>query len=139
GRPIVVVDYAHTPDALEKALIAIRLHCRGKLWCVFGCGGDRDKGKGALMGSVAGQYADFVVVTNNNPRSEEQKAIINDILSGFLDPSRAIPTVGRVEAVTSAIMQANADDVILLAGKGHEDYQIIGDSRLDYSDCLTVA
>lgn len=139
GRPIVVVDYAHTPDALEKALIAIRLHCHGKLWCVFGCGGDRDKGKRALMGSVAEQYANFVVLTDDNPRSEEPKAIINDILSGFLDPGRAIPIVGRVEAVTSAIMQANADDVILIAGKGHEDYQIIGDRRLDYSDRLTVA
>ncbi|MFS1538962.1 MAG: UDP-N-acetylmuramoyl-L-alanyl-D-glutamate--2,6-diaminopimelate ligase [Candidatus Phlomobacter fragariae] len=139
GRPTVVVDYAHTPDALEKALIATRLHCRGKLWCVFGCGGDRDKGKRALMGGVAEQYADFVMVTDDNPRSEEPKAIINDILSGFFDAGRAIQIVGRVEAVTSAIMQANADDVILIAGKGHEDYQIIGDRRLDYSDRMTVA
>lgn len=139
GRPTVVVDYAHTPDALEKALIALRLHCRGKLWCVFGCGGDRDKGKRALMGSVAEQYADIVVVTDDNPRSEEPKAIIDDILSGFLDAGRAMPIVGRVEAVTSAIMQADTDDVILIAGKGHEDYQIIGDRRLDYSDRLTVA
>ncbi|MGP1924260.1 MAG: UDP-N-acetylmuramoyl-L-alanyl-D-glutamate--2,6-diaminopimelate ligase [Arsenophonus sp. NEOnobi-MAG3] len=139
GWPTVVVDYAHTPDALEKALIALRLHCRGKLWCVFGCGGDRDKGKRALMGSVAEQYADTVVVTDDNSRSEESKAIIDDILSGFLDAGRAKPIIGRLEAVTSAIMQANTDDVILIAGKGHEDYQIIGDRRLDYSDRLTVA
>ncbi|MGP1958884.1 MAG: UDP-N-acetylmuramoyl-L-alanyl-D-glutamate--2,6-diaminopimelate ligase [Arsenophonus sp. NC-CH8-MAG3] len=139
GHPTVVVDYAHTPDALEKALISLRLHCRSKLWCVFGCGGDRDKGKRPLMGSVAEQYADIVVVTDDNPRSEEPKAIINDILSGFLDPGRAISILGRVEAVTTVIMQANTDDVILIAGKGHEDYQIIGDRRLDYSDRFTVA
>ncbi|MFP3028996.1 MAG: UDP-N-acetylmuramoyl-L-alanyl-D-glutamate--2,6-diaminopimelate ligase [Arsenophonus sp.] len=139
GKPTVVVDYAHTPDALEKALIALRLHCRGKLWCVFGCGGDRDKGKRALMGSVAEQYADIVVVTDDNSRSEEPKAIIDDILSGFLDAGRAMPIIGRLEAVTSAIMQANTNDVILIAGKGHENYQIIGDRRLYYSDRLTVA
>lgn len=138
GRPTVVVDYAHTPDALGKALSVLRLHYCGRLWCVFGCGGDRDKGKRALMGSVAEQYADIVIVTDDNPRSEEPKAIINDILSGFLDAERAMPIAGRIEAVTSAIMQANADDVILIAGKGHEDYQIIGDRRLDYSDRLTV-
>ncbi|MGP1947289.1 MAG: UDP-N-acetylmuramoyl-L-alanyl-D-glutamate--2,6-diaminopimelate ligase [Arsenophonus sp. NC-PG7-MAG3] len=139
GRPTVVVDYAHTPDALEKVLISLRLHYRSKLWCVFGCGGDRDKGKRALMGSVAEQYADIVVVTDDNPRSEEPKAIIDDILSGFLDAGRAIPIIGRVKAITTVIMQANTDDVILIAGKGHENYQIIGDRRLDYSDRFTVA
>ncbi|TKI08750.1 UDP-N-acetylmuramoyl-L-alanyl-D-glutamate--2,6-diaminopimelate ligase [Martelella alba] len=139
GKPTVVVDYAHTPDALEKALSAARLHCRGKLWCVFGCGGDRDKGKRPLMGGIAEQYADRVVITDDNPRSEAPQAIINDILSGLLDAGRAMVIPGRVEAVTSAIMQASSQDVVLVAGKGHEDYQIIGQQRLDYSDRTTVA
>lgn len=139
GKPTVVVDYAHTPDALEKALEAARLHCKGKLWCVFGCGGDRDKGKRPLMGAIAEQYADRVVVTNDNPRTEEPRAIINDILAGMLDAGCAHVLEGRAEAVTNTVMQADADDVVLVAGKGHEDYQIIGNQRLDYSDRLTVA
>ncbi|MBD2783498.1 UDP-N-acetylmuramoyl-L-alanyl-D-glutamate--2,6-diaminopimelate ligase [Xenorhabdus sp. DI] len=139
GRPTVVVDYAHTPDALEKALSAARLHCKGKLWCVFGCGGDRDKGKRPLMGGVAEQGADRVIVTDDNPRSEEPQAIVADILQGFIDPGRAMAIHGRAEAVTSAIMQAREEDVVLVAGKGHEDYQLVGHRRLDYSDRLTVA
>ncbi|SFN77333.1 UDP-N-acetylmuramoyl-L-alanyl-D-glutamate--2,6-diaminopimelate ligase [Xenorhabdus japonica] len=139
GRPTVVVDYAHTPDALEKALSAARLHCKGQLWCVFGCGGDRDKGKRPLMGGVAEQGADRVIVTDDNPRSEEPQAIVADILKGFIDPGQAMAIHGRVEAVTSAIMQATGEDVVLVAGKGHEDYQLIGNRRLDYSDRLTVA
>ncbi|WFQ78313.1 UDP-N-acetylmuramoyl-L-alanyl-D-glutamate--2,6-diaminopimelate ligase [Xenorhabdus sp. SF857] len=138
-RPTVVVDYAHTPDALEKALSAARLHCKGRLWCVFGCGGDRDKGKRPLMGGVAEQGADRVVVTDDNPRSEEPRAIVADILQGFIDPGQAMAIHGRVEAVTSAIMQASEEDVVLVAGKGHEDYQLVGNRRLDYSDRLTVA
>lgn len=139
GKPTVVVDYAHTPDALEKALAAARLHCKGQLWCVFGCGGDRDKGKRPLMGSVAEQYADRLVVTDDNPRSEEPRAIVADILAGLLDAGRAQAIHGRAEAVTSAIMQAKPDDVVLIAGKGHEDYQIVGNQRLDYSDRVTAA
>ena len=139
GKPTVVVDYAHTPDALEKALAAARLHCNGQLWCVFGCGGDRDKGKRPLMGAVAEAWADKVVITDDNPRSEEPLDIINDIMAGILDSSRVLAIPGRAEAVTSTILQANPDDVILLAGKGHEDYQIIGHRKLDYSDRLTVA
>ncbi|CDG20330.1 UDP-N-acetylmuramoyl-L-alanyl-D-glutamate--2, 6-diaminopimelate ligase [Xenorhabdus poinarii G6] len=139
GRPTVVVDYAHTPDALEKALAAARLHCQGQLWCVFGCGGDRDKGKRPLMGGVAEQGADRVIVTDDNPRSEEPQAIVADILQGFIDPGQAVAIHGRVEAVTTAIIQASAEDVVLVAGKGHEDYQLIGHRRLDYSDRLTVA
>ncbi|MDC9597736.1 UDP-N-acetylmuramoyl-L-alanyl-D-glutamate--2,6-diaminopimelate ligase [Xenorhabdus anantnagensis] len=139
GRPTVVVDYAHTPDALEKALSATRLHCKGQLWCVFGCGGDRDKGKRPLMGGVAEQGADRVIVTDDNPRNEEPQAIVADILEGFIDPGQAMAIHGRVEAVTSAIMQATEEDVVLVAGKGHEDYQLVGNRRLDYSDRLTVA
>ncbi|SQI42524.1 UDP-N-acetylmuramoyl-L-alanyl-D-glutamate--2,6-diaminopimelate ligase [Leminorella richardii] len=139
GRPTVVVDYAHTPDALEKALEAARLHCKGELWCVFGCGGDRDRGKRPLMGGVAERLADRVVVTDDNPRSEEPKDIVADILTGFIDAGRARAISGRAEAVASAIMQAGKDDVVLIAGKGHEDYQIIGTRKLDYSDRETVA
>ncbi|WP_297206221.1 UDP-N-acetylmuramoyl-L-alanyl-D-glutamate--2,6-diaminopimelate ligase [uncultured Pluralibacter sp.] len=139
GKPTVVVDYAHTPDALEKALEAARLHCAGKLWCVFGCGGDRDKGKRPLMGAIAEQFADIAVVTDDNPRTEEPRAIIDDILAGMLDAGRAKVMEGRAEAVTAAIMQARPDDVVLLAGKGHEDYQIVGNRRLDYSDRVTAA
>ncbi|WP_413735253.1 UDP-N-acetylmuramoyl-L-alanyl-D-glutamate--2,6-diaminopimelate ligase [Sodalis sp. RH21] len=139
GKPTVVVDYAHTPDALEKALAAARLHCHGKLWCVFGCGGDRDKGKRPLMGGIAEQYADRVVITDDNPRGEAPMAIIDDILAGLLNAGGATVIPGRAEAVTSAIMQAGEQDVVLVAGKGHEDYQLIGQRRLDYSDRTTVA
>lgn len=139
GKPTVVVDYAHTPDALEKALEAARLHCQGQLWCVFGCGGDRDRGKRPLMGGIAEQFADRVVITDDNPRTEEPQAIIKDILAGLLDAGHVQVIHGRAEAVTSAIMQAKEQDVVLVAGKGHEDYQLVGNRRLDYSDRTTVA
>lgn len=139
GKPTVVVDYSHTPDALEKALQAVKLHCKGLLWCVFGCGGERDRGKRSLMGGIAEQFADRIVITDDNPRTEEPQQIINDILSGLLDRSRAKVVAGRVEALTQTLLQANPEDVVLIAGKGHEDYQIIGQRRLDYSDRTTVA
>lgn len=139
GKPTVVVDYAHTPDALEKALIAARLHCQGQLWCVFGCGGDRDKGKRPLMGAVAEQFADHVIVTDDNPRNEEPKTIVADIFSGFLDLGRVQTIHDRAQAITSVIMQAAEQDVILIAGKGHEDYQLVGHRRLDHSDRAVVA
>ncbi|HCP28352.1 MAG TPA: UDP-N-acetylmuramoyl-L-alanyl-D-glutamate--2,6-diaminopimelate ligase [Pseudomonas sp.] len=138
-RPLVVVDYAHTPDALEKVLQALRPHAHGQLLCLFGCGGDRDRGKRPLMAEVAERLADRVLVTDDNPRTEEPRAIINDILAGMLDAGRARVVEGRAEAVTSAIMQAKESDVVLLAGKGHEDYQIVGNRRLDYSDRVTAA
>jgi UDP-N-acetylmuramoyl-L-alanyl-D-glutamate--2,6-diaminopimelate ligase len=109
-----------------------RRACTVPVWCVFGCGGDRDKGKRPLMGAIAEQFADIPVVTDDNPRTEEPRAIINDILAGMLDAGRARVVEGRAEAVTNAIMQAQENDV-LLAGKGHEDYQIVGNRRLDYS------
>ncbi|MGV3345388.1 UDP-N-acetylmuramoyl-L-alanyl-D-glutamate--2,6-diaminopimelate ligase [Enterobacteriaceae bacterium LUAb1] len=139
GKPTVVVDYAHTPDALEKALEAARLHCKGKLWCVFGCGGDRDKGKRPLMGAVAEQFADRVVITDDNPRSEDPAAIVADILTGLLDPGKVRVVVDRAQAVANVVIQAEPDDLILVAGKGHEDYQLVGRYRLDYSDRATVA
>ncbi|CUX96334.1 UDP-N-acetylmuramoyl-L-alanyl-D-glutamate--2, 6-diaminopimelate ligase [Candidatus Gullanella endobia] len=139
GHPKVLVDYAHTPDALKKALVSARLHCYGKLWCVFGCGGDRDKGKRPLMGAIAEQYADHVIITDDNPRSEAVQDIINDIKSGLLDSSLVQTISGRAEALTSVIMQAAPEDLVLVAGKGHEDYQIIGQKHLEYSDRTTVA
>ncbi|BGI51221.1 MAG: UDP-N-acetylmuramoyl-L-alanyl-D-glutamate--2,6-diaminopimelate ligase [Arsenophonus endosymbiont of Ceratovacuna japonica] len=139
GFPTIVIDYAHTPDALKKALITLNIHCKGKLWCVFGCGGDRDKGKRSLMGAISEKYADIVIITDDNIRNEDPKVIINDILNGFINANLAIPIIGRTKAITTAIMKANVDDIILIAGKGHENYQIIGNNEINYSDRLTVA
>ncbi|WP_425286312.1 UDP-N-acetylmuramoyl-L-alanyl-D-glutamate--2,6-diaminopimelate ligase [Candidatus Fukatsuia endosymbiont of Tuberolachnus salignus] len=138
GKPKVIVDYAHTPDALEKALMAARLHCQGQLWCVFGCGGGRDKGKRPLMGSIAEQLADHIVLTDDNPRNEEAHAIVADVRSGLLDANHALVIHDRTEALTRAIMQAKEQDVVLVAGKGHEDYQLVGSRRFEYSDRLTA-
>jgi len=128
-----VVDYAHTPDALEKALKALRLHCRGQLVCVFGCGGDRDQAKRPLMGRVAAQLADQIVLTDDNPRSENPDAIIAAIRSGVADRHVRIER-DRGNAIRLALTMAAANDLVLVAGKGHEDYQIIGDQRLHFSD-----
>ncbi|AEW44313.1 UDP-N-acetylmuramoylalanyl-D-glutamate--2,6-diaminopimelate ligase [Serratia symbiotica str. 'Cinara cedri'] len=139
GRATVVVDYAHTPDALKKSLEVARKYCRGRLWCVFGCGGDRDKSKRILMGRIAEQYSDQVVITDDNPRTEEPGVIINDILAGLLDMERALVIQGRAKAVTSAITLAQEHDVVLIAGKGHENYQLVGNRYLEYSDRVIVA
>jgi UDP-N-acetylmuramoyl-L-alanyl-D-glutamate--2,6-diaminopimelate ligase len=128
----VIVDYAHTPDALEHALNALRRHCSGQLWCVFGCGGDRDKGKRPLMGAVAERLADRVVLTSDNPRSEIAETIIADIKSGMR--STVNIKVDRACAIDFAIAQAQPGDIVLLAGKGHEDYQLIGDEVRSFSD-----
>jgi UDP-N-acetylmuramoyl-L-alanyl-D-glutamate--2,6-diaminopimelate ligase len=133
GKPLAVIDYAHTPDALAKALGALREHCRGKLWCVFGCGGDRDAGKRPMMGEVADQLADQIIVTDDNPRSEDPAAIIRAILSG-ITAHRARIVHDRGAAIAEALNAAGAADVVLIAGKGHEDYQIYGESRLKFSD-----
>ncbi len=136
----VIIDYAHTPDALEKALTALRDHCSGQLWCVFGCGGDRDRTKRPVMGDIAKRYADRVIVTDDNPRHEASAAIINDILAAWTEHDTQ-PTViaNREQAIRHAVQYATADDVILVAGKGHEDYQLIGDQRLPFSDRALVA
>lgn len=132
--PTVIVDYAHTPDALEKALEAARLHCKGELWCVFGCGGDRDSGKRPLMARAAELLADRVIVTDDNPRTEDPDKIFQDILAGF-KKVRAVQQMHiRQYAIEQAIEQASPDDVILIAGKGHEDYQIIGTKKYPFSD-----
>lgn len=136
GAPLVVVDYAHSPDALEQVLNALRAHVAGQLWCVFGCGGNRDRGKRPQMGRIAEQLADRVVVTDDNPRFEAGEAIIEDIVAGM----RTRPTVirDRAEAIAYAVRSAAANDVVLIAGKGHEDYQEIAGERRPYSDRDTV-
>jgi len=132
GLPLVVVDYAHTPDALEKILMALREHTRGKLCCVFGCGGDRDRGKRPVMGGIAERLADVVLLTDDNPRHESGDAIIADIVGGM----RAAPRIirDRRNAIATAIQGATEGDIVLIAGKGHEDYQQVGDERRPYSD-----
>lgn len=132
ATPSVVVDYAHTPDALEKALQALRVHCHGMLWVVFGCGGDRDIGKRAEMGTIAETCADQVVVTSDNPRSEDPQQIINQIVQGT--SREVIVDSDRRAAIRQAILAADKNDVVLIAGKGHEDYQILGAQRLPFSD-----
>jgi UDP-N-acetylmuramoyl-L-alanyl-D-glutamate--2,6-diaminopimelate ligase len=135
GKPLVVVDYAHTPDALEKTLVALKDVTRasgGRLVAVFGCGGDRDRGKRPLMGAVASRHADAVVVTSDNPRGEDPAAIIAEVAEGI---GKAHQTIAdRREAIARAIAQADPTDVVLLAGKGHETYQEIAGRRLPFSD-----
>ncbi|MDZ7662309.1 UDP-N-acetylmuramoyl-L-alanyl-D-glutamate--2,6-diaminopimelate ligase [Thiohalophilus sp.] len=134
GQPLVVIDYAHTPDALQHVLEALREHTRGTLWCVFGCGGERDKQKRSLMGKIAEVYADRVVVTNDNPRHENPVDIIEQILSGMSDSDKAYVERDRQKAIESVIQGADEKDVILVAGKGHENYQQVGDERRPFSD-----
>ncbi len=133
GHPLAVVDYAHTPDALDKALAVLRRHCDGRLWVVFGCGGDRDKGKRAAMGAVAARGADAIVLTDDNPRSEDGGAIIAAIQAGLGKvPAQVIRD--RRAAILHALREARAGDVVLVAGKGHEEYQVVGDERRPFSD-----
>ena len=137
GKPLVVVDYAHSPDALEKALVALKDVARasgGRLIAVFGCGGDRDRGKRPLMGTVASRHADAIVITSDNPRGEDPSAIIDEINAGVTAAREVIED--RREAIARAIASAGPSDVVLLAGKGHETYQEIAGRRLPFSDTL---
>ena len=134
GRPVVVVDYAHTPDALEQALSSLRAHAHGRLLCVFGCGGERDAGKRPQMAAIAERLADGVIVTDDNPRGEDGDAIVADILRGFADASRVIVERDRARAIGLAVDAANADDIVLIAGKGHEPYQEIAGVRHPFDD-----
>ena len=139
GHATIVVDYAHTPDALEKALLATKQHCHGQLFCVFGCGGDRDVGKRSLMGEIAERLADHVILTDDNVRSENPKDIIQAILGGCINPEKFLIEHDRKTAIKNAAAQASEGDMILLAGKGHENYQIIGNQTLVYDERQFVA
>ena len=136
SKPLVVVDYAHTPDALEQVLQALRPHAKGQLLCLFGCGGDRDRGKRPLMAEVAERLADGVLVTDDNPRTEDPQQIFADIRPGFAQADAVEFVAGRGPAIAQLIASAGVDDVIVLAGKGHEDYQEINGERHDFSDLV---
>jgi UDP-N-acetylmuramoyl-L-alanyl-D-glutamate--2,6-diaminopimelate ligase len=132
GAPLVVIDYAHTPDALAKVLGALREQCPGRLIAVFGCGGDRDRGKRALMARAVSGSADFAVITSDNPRSEDPAQIIADIEQAM--HGDYVVKLDRGDAIEAAIALAGPGDCVLVAGKGHEDYQLLGERRVPFSD-----
>jgi UDP-N-acetylmuramoyl-L-alanyl-D-glutamate--2,6-diaminopimelate ligase len=134
----VIVDYAHTPDGLDNVLKAVKEFAAGRIICVFGCGGDRDRTKRPIMGAIAGRYADFAIVTSDNPRTEDPERILLDIEVGLIKDgvpkSRYVLLSDRRAAIQKAVEMASPDDVVLIAGKGHETYQIIGDVTHDFDD-----
>ncbi|KAF1686038.1 UDP-N-acetylmuramoyl-L-alanyl-D-glutamate--2,6-diaminopimelate ligase [Pseudoxanthomonas broegbernensis] len=132
--PLVVIDYAHTPDALEQALESLRAHAAARLVCVFGCGGERDRGKRPQMARIAERRADLVIVTDDNPRGEDGDAIVADIVAGFDAPAGAAVERDRARAIARAIGQAGPDDIVLVAGKGHEPYQEVAGVRHPFDD-----
>ena len=134
GLPLVVIDYAHTPDALEQALASLRAHTAGALTCVFGCGGERDRGKRPQMAAIAERLADRVIVTDDNPRNEDGDVIVADIVAGFADASRVMVQRDRAAAIAQALALAGPHDVVLVAGKGHEPYQEIAGVRHAFDD-----
>ncbi len=138
NQPLVIVDYAHTPDALEKVLRSLRSHTLGKLGVVFGCGGNRDSGKRSQMGRVAEQFADWVIITDDNPRFELSETIVRDILGGFSNYYEADIIYDRANAIHNAIERAAAQDCVLIAGKGHEDYQEINGVKFPFNDAECV-
>ena len=134
----IMIDYAHTPDALKQVLIAIKKHIGGRLWCIFGCGGNRDKGKRPEMGRIVETYADEWIITNDNPRDEPPQAIAEDILSGMMRPDACTLILDRKEAIFFALSVAKAGDLVLIAGKGHETEQEIAKQKYPFSDLETV-
>ncbi|CAN5280088.1 UDP-N-acetylmuramoyl-L-alanyl-D-glutamate--2,6-diaminopimelate ligase [soil metagenome] len=137
--PLAIVDFAHTPAALARALQAARATGSGQVWCVFGCGGERDRGKRGLMGEIAEQHADRIVITDDNPRGEDAERIVRDIQSGMANPAAASVERDREAAITFALESAQAGDIVLVAGKGHETFQLTGDERRAFSDRDVVA
>ena len=137
-RPLLVVDYAHTPDALQQSLASLRAHAAGRLFCVFGCGGERDRGKRPLMAAVAEALADVVIVTDDNPRHEDGDAIVAEVMTGFARADAVRIERDRETAIRLAVSGARAGDVVLIAGKGHESYQESGGLRRPFDD-LAVA
>jgi UDP-N-acetylmuramoyl-L-alanyl-D-glutamate--2,6-diaminopimelate ligase len=138
GQPVVVVDYAHTPDALEKVLLALReVSGTGRLISVFGCGGERDRGKRAMMGRVAEKFSDHCILTSDNPRGEDPQHILAEILGGMKAANHEV-IPDRAAAITRAIGLARQADTVLIAGKGHEDYQEIGGVKRPFSDAAVA-
>jgi UDP-N-acetylmuramyl-tripeptide synthetase len=135
-QPMVVVDFAHTPDALEKVILALRLHCAGRLWCVFGCGGDRDAGKRPIMSEIVCRLSDEAIITADNPRTEKLGNIIADMVKGVPEGTAFQVIEDRAQAVAHAVKNAGEHDVVLIAGKGHESYQEIDGVKFDYSDVV---
>jgi len=133
-QPLVVIDYAHTPDALQNVLLALREHCGGRLVCLFGCGGDRDSGKRPLMGAVAAQYADEIVITDDNPRSEDAALIVRDIMAGIETTKKVTVIHERAAAIRAALNNSTAADVVVVAGKGHESFQQVGEQKRRFND-----
>jgi UDP-N-acetylmuramoyl-L-alanyl-D-glutamate--2,6-diaminopimelate ligase len=130
----IFVDYCHKPDALDNVLKTLAALKKGRLLCLFGCGGDRDKAKRPLMGSTAERYADEVIITSDNPRSEDPVAIIKQILSGIQDTSKVLVEIDRKKAIEKVICRMKKDDVLLIAGKGHETYQIFSHGTVEFDD-----
>lgn len=133
-QPVVVVDYAHTPDALKQALLALRAHLHGRLVCVFGCGGERDAGKRPMMAGIAETLADRIIITTDNPRNELPDEIFNDMLAGLEEPGMAIVISEREAAIRKAVLESRSGDIVLIAGKGHEAWQEAGGRKTPFSD-----
>jgi UDP-N-acetylmuramoyl-L-alanyl-D-glutamate--2,6-diaminopimelate ligase len=138
GGLTVMRDYAHTPDGFEKVLRGVRGYVAGRVICVFGCGGDRDREKRPLMGKAAEKYADLLIVTSDNPRSEEPEKIIDDIIAGLDGSKPRLRTADRREAIRRAVEESESGDMIILLGKGHETYQIIGDLKRPFDEKAVV-
>jgi UDP-N-acetylmuramoyl-L-alanyl-D-glutamate--2,6-diaminopimelate ligase len=134
GDPAVLVDYAHTPDGLANALAACRPFTKGRLICVFGCGGDRDRSKRPQMGAIAAQLADQLYVTSDNPRTEDAQQILADVTAGIPPGGSMQVQADRAVAIAAAIAEAEPGDLVLIAGKGHEDYQILGTTKVHFDD-----
>ncbi len=134
NKPVVVVDYAHTEQGLAAVCSSVREHFSGQMWCLFGCGGNRDRSKRPLMAKVAEKYADKIIVTTDNPRHEDPQKIIDEIMAGFVNTENVEPVISRREAIEIAIHNAQPGDVVLIAGKGHETSQIVGDVQIAFDD-----